>query len=190
LAEATKAGVRLRATLLGKLSPKISQLKAGIHKSVGDRPYRVFLVRSNWSGGRVGSGTRNLERTELGCGVDKKTGLIVPPELTYQSPHARPRFKQDKRGSSVSSKENDTMYITDLDPALTETVMVRIGNTGQEEYVEIEKFGLSGGNSNEHPVRRYIVSSTPTFDSKKLSWILPVVPQDSPTSFGQLWQSR
>lgn len=184
---AALATVRVKATLVDRLGPKVADLRATLTLKIGDRPYRVYLTTVRWSGGAPGHGSRAATRIELGCGVDKKTGLIQPPKIEASSPLKRPRTRVGPRGSTPGSGETDTIYLTQVDPRLLERDIVTLADLtpDQEAYVEIEPVGSRyAGVGAEHPVRRYRIAETPQRDAIGMQWVLALVPMEPSKSFG------
>lgn len=178
--------VTLRPTLLDKLGPRIAGLRATLTKKIGDRPYRVYLVTTTWSGGEPGRCEQARVRVELGCGVDRKTGLVQPPKIEASSPLARPKWQVDRRGMSSATGAADLVYLTQVDPTLVERDFVTFADLhrDQEAYVEIEHVGARGGVGGERPVRRYRIAQAPTFDAIGMQWILGLQPQEPSKNYG------
>lgn len=187
---ATARLVRVKATLIDRLAPPVSQIRAALHLRIGDYPHRVFLCRNEWSGGGPGRGDPRTVRTELGCGVDRKTGLIVPPKIEFTSPLKRPRINPTQRGATVAS---DVIYLTEVNPTMSERQIVRFAELGpqSEEFIEVEQVGIAGGSATTRPVKRYRIAETPFFMSVKLQWVVPIAPQAEGKPFGSaLWLRR
>ncbi len=178
--------VTLRPTLLDKLGPRIAGLRATLTKKIGDRPYRVYLVTTTWSGGEPGRGEQARVRVELGCGVDRKTGLVQPPKIEASSPLSRPKWQVDRRGMSSATGAADLLYLTQVDPTLVERDFVTFADLDrdQEAYVEIEHVGARGGVGAERPVRRYRIAQAPQFDAIAMQWIIGLQAQEPSKSYG------
>ncbi|HEU4411182.1 MAG TPA: hypothetical protein VFS43_38370 [Polyangiaceae bacterium] len=178
--------VTLRPTLLDKLGPKIGGLRATLALKIGDRPYRVYLTTVRWSGGEPGRGHRAPTRVELGCGVDRKTGLVQPPRIEATSPLKRPKYAAGRRGLTPASGETDVLYLTQLDPTYVERDLVPFVDlaAGEEAYYELEHVGGAGGAGGERPVRRYRLAEAPQKDALRMQWVLALVPVEPSKTFG------
>jgi hypothetical protein len=180
--------VTLRPTLLDKLAPRIAGLRATLTKKIGDRPYRVYVVTTTWAGGAPGRGEQARVRIELGCGVDRKTGMIMPPKIeNAANPTTNTsRYAATMRGLTPSSDGSDTVYVSQIDPTLVERDFIGFVDLAQdqESYVEIEHTGSSGGIGEERPVRRYRVAGAPRKDALGMQWLLALVPQEPSKTFG------
>jgi hypothetical protein len=169
-----------RGTLLDRLAPRVARIRATTAAGLGDRPYRVYLVTTAWSGGDPGRGSQTRVRTEIGAGTDRRTGLTVPPKQGKTDP--RQPYRVDARGSSMAP---GTIYLSEIDPALVERDFVNFVDLAQhqESYFEIEPSGrfASGGLG---PVRRYRLAAVPEYDSCCMQWVLALSPQEPSRAFG------
>lgn len=182
-ASALVGGLVLKATLLGRLTPRISTLRAKLTKAIGDRPYRLYLTTAGWSGGRPGGGVAARTRVELGCGVDTKTGMMMPPLI---EPKNSVMFDPGVRGLAQAVSSGAKLKVSQISPALVARDIVNFAGLtdSQESYFELEFVGTPGGNGGERAVQRCRLAAAPFYDAYGMGWLLELAPVEPSQSFG------
>ena len=88
-------------TLVDELIGVVDEVRGTVHGALGTRPYRVYLLRRSWDGGRPGVGNFTDVETE-----------ILPP------PMVRPAI--DKQLRPAGPEEEGNVVLTDISLTFTE----------------------------------------------------------------------
>ena len=167
---------RYPATLIEQLGPVIANVRASLHNQLGTRPYRVFLVTREWSGGERGRGDSTVTRTELGCGKDA-SGRIAPP-----------RFTAPGLGYQIGQEgviEVGTGTIDEIDPTMIEAQLSNLGRLDgtQAAYIEVRQDARDGG-APDLPVRRFALDGAPMRLPTGLQWTMRIRATEPGAPFG------
>ena len=148
-------------TLLGEFMDgcidDIRQLAA----DVGARPYRVFLVRTRWSGRERGSGVES---------VISEDEVIPTPKVEMGG--------LQRQMLDIGMDEQGTATVTEISPRYLENQL-----TGQlpngEEIPGNETFyweiSLSRGDSDSNRRSRYMIQGVPIYEATRLQWTARLV---------------
>lgn len=137
----------------------------GIVAELGLRPYRVFSVIEQWSGGTRGRGD---------VSIVSEVEITPPPMLNY-----RP-LRRDM--GSAGTVERGEVTLERISPRYTEEEIASIFPTsverGQYAYIEARFDGRNGG---EPQRRRFAIASVPYLEiPRRFQWVVRLRPQDDP----------
>jgi len=132
---------------------------------LGLRPYRVFSVVEQWSGGTRGRGTLAIVR---------ELEITPPPVLSMRS------LRRDMKSAGVV--ERGELTLERISPRYTEEEIRSLFPTnldaGQYAYIEQRWDGRNGGDPQR---RRFTISSVPFLEiPRRFQWSVRVKPQDDP----------
>lgn len=145
-------------TLLGEfaLDGCLDDLRQ-IAVDLGARPYRVFLVRTRWSGEERGEGVETVISEEE---------LLPVPKVEAMSPINRSLM-------DGGIDEVGGLQITEISPRYTEQQLLGYSSLGQQ-VPQNETFSweitLMRGDDEVHTRRRFLVQGTPSYQAEELQW--------------------
>ena len=150
------------------LGDDLSQVVDDAQQIVADlglRPYRVFSVVEQWSGGARGRGRVSIVR---------ELEFAPPPVLSMRS------LRRDMKSAGVV--ERGELTLERISPRYTEEEIRSFFPTnldgGQYAYIEQRFDGRNGG---EPQRRRFTISSVPFLElPRRFQWSVRVRPQDDP----------
>jgi len=146
---------------------EIRQLNADL----GARPYRVFLVRTRWSGKRRGQGVESvLEETEI----------LPTPKVAEFSAIQRQLL-------DIGTDEQGGMNISEISPRYTEWQLLGLNPDGSA-IAENETFSweisLSRGDAGDKKRRRFMVQGVPGYNASRLEWTVRLIRAGSDRAAG------
>lgn len=148
-------------TLLGGcLKDCVDEIRQ-IATDLGARPYRVFWVRTRWSG------------RERGLGVES---VISVEELT-PTPNVQLSGLQ-RQMLDIGVDEQGATTVTEISPRYTETQLTGQRPNGEEIppnetfYWEIS---LSRGDADAKKRRRYMLQGAPVYEAARLQWTVTLI---------------
>lgn len=158
------------ATLASELVGVIDDIRT-IPAELGVRPYRVFLLHAQWTGGEVGEGQMHI--------VSRKE--ITPPPRVQDVSGINQVLRQggvseegDVKVDEISARysEDDLLGLTPdlLDPNDRRRLL-----RGVEFFYEMEEYRDS-----DRPTakRRFTLANTPTLSREGLQWTVTLLKQD------------
>lgn len=148
-------------TLLGEFMDgcidDIRQLAADL----GARPYRVFWVRTRWSGRERGAGVETVFSEEE----------VIPTPKVEMGGIQRQLL-------DIGVDEQGTATVTEISPRYTESQLTGQLPSGQEipgnETFSWE-ISLSRGDSDSKLRRRYMIQGAPVYEATRLQWTVRLV---------------
>lgn len=150
-------------TLHEELALEVAQIRGEVHGCVGDRPYRVFLVKRLWSGGEPGRGEQlEVERVELRCGLDCH-GQPTPPKVVLAGGWSR---------SMHGVVEDGRAFLEELDPTYTEAELSTYGRLCADETAHLEILSDDRDGLDEKPIRKFRIDAPPYRDARRFFWSL------------------
>lgn len=158
---------------LGGIVDDIRQLATDL----GARPYRVFSVVSQWSGGEIGRGEVQLLR---------ETEFLPTPKLVETS-----GVRAEPKSGGIA--ERGTIKLREVSPRYTEDEVRGLLGTGPltdpatgiplaavEVFVEVRMDPRDGVSER----RRFIVSGMPYRDGEAFEWVVSLLRQDQDRTRG------
>lgn len=152
-----------RDTLLGQFLEddcldELRQLAADF----GARPYRVFLVRTQWTGGKRG---RGVER------VISETEILPTPKIETVA-------SINLQMLDAGIDEQGSLSIAEISPRYTENQLLGRNEDGTE-IAENETFSweisLSRGDRDSKKRRRFMMRGVPSYEATNLQWKVQLV---------------
>ena len=146
------------STLLGEFAmdgclDEIRQLNADF----GLRPYRVFMVRTRWSGESRGEGTETV--------FDERE-LLPPPKVDPVSSVARQLL-------DIGTDEQGTLQVSEISPRYTEKELLgysRLGGQIPDNETFYWEVTLLRGDHEAKTRRRFLVVGVPSYDAEGMQW--------------------
>jgi len=152
-----------RDTLLGQFLEddcldELRQLAADF----GARPYRVFMIRTQWTGGKRG---RGVER------VISETEILPTPKIETVA-------SINLQMLDAGIDEQGSLSIAEISPRYTENELLGRNEDGSE-IPDNETFSwevrLSRGDAGEDKRRRYVVRGVPDYRPTELQWKVSLI---------------
>lgn len=134
-----------------------------IETDIGTRPYRMWSVVYEWSGGEIGRGEPQ---------VIFEQEFLPTPRITMQT--------VNENIQSAGYVERGTITVTEISPRYTEDQinwLFRQGaplSPGQQAFIEISMDGRDGRSDR----RRFTVSGVPVRDAENFEWRATLVKQE------------
>lgn len=149
-------------TLLGELAECVDCWRQ-IPSELGARPYRIYLVKTRWTGRRRGEGVETIANIE---------------EIT-PTPKAEPVSSIQQQLQDIGLDEVGSLQITEISPRYTEDRLMGKNPDGKDIaanesfYWEI----VLTRNLPQERVkrRRFMVSGVPSYEATKLQWTVRLV---------------
>lgn len=147
-----------RDTLLGSFLEDdcLDELRQ-IAADFGARPYRVFLVRTLWKGGKRGRGPEQ----------------VISEEEILPTPKVETMMSVSLQMLDVGVDEQGGMTVSEISPRYTENQLLGRNEDGSE-IPENETFSweisLHRGDRDDQKRRRYMVKGTPSYEPTGLQW--------------------
>jgi hypothetical protein len=152
-----------RGTLLGEFLEddcldELRQLSADF----GARPYRVFMIRTRWTGGKRGRGVEQVFSEEE----------ILP------TPKIETVASVNLQMLDIGVDEQGALSISEISPRYTENQLLGRNGDGTE-IPENETFSwevrLSRGGPDQNKLRRYTVKGVPDYRPTELQWKVSLI---------------
>lgn len=149
-------------TLLGELSECVDCWRQ-IASDLGARPYRIYLVKTRWTGKRRGEGVENP---------------VDVHEIT-PTPKAEPVSSIQQQLQDIGLDEVGSLQITEISPRYTEDRIM--GRTEQgKDIAANESFYWEVVLTRNRPGerakrRRFMVTGVPSYEATKLQWTVRLV---------------
>ncbi len=145
-------------TLLGELAMDgcLDELRE-LNSEFGLYPYRVFLVRTRWSGESRGEGTETVFYEEE---------LLPPPKVD-------PVSSVNRQLLDIGVDEQGTLQVSEISPRYTEKELLGYNSLGgqipdnETFYWEVV---LMRGDAETKTRRRFLVQGVPSYDAAGLQW--------------------
>lgn len=133
-----------------------------IAADLGARPYRVFLVRTSWSGGKRGRGVEV---------VIQETEVLPTPKVETLS-------SINLQMLDPGLDEQGNLSVTEISPRYTENQLLGRNEDGTE-IAENETFSweisLSRGDRDSKKRRRFMIRGVPSYEATNLQWKVQLV---------------
>jgi hypothetical protein len=149
-------GDALAQTLIPSLTP-VRDAIFDLRTRFGAQPYEVFLVRTQWSGGRRNSGTESV--------------LSVTPLLPVPTVQALDTMIRTLQ--TIGIDEVGAVRVTDISPAYSEDELVGLGPQGQPISADQSFFWeiqYPRPLPDQSVRRRYVARSAPSYDPTNFRW--------------------
>jgi hypothetical protein len=152
-----------RDTLLGEFLDddcldELRQLAADF----GARPYRVFLVRTRWTGGKRGKG---VER------VSQETEILPTPKLETLA-------SVNLQMLDVGVDEQGAVSVSEISPRFTENQLLGRNEDGSgipDDETFSWEIALSRGDRGDDKRRRYNIRGVPSYEATALQWKVQLI---------------
>jgi hypothetical protein len=167
---------RAPQTLHERLAARAAGIRGRVHGCVGDRPYRVDIVVTEWPEGEQGRG-REVEilREPLRSGFDCQS-RPVPPKVTLSGTWSKALNGVVEQGVAV---------LEELDPTYTEAQLVNYGRVSQAQETSVEIYADErDGAAPDRPVRKFTINGVPFRDARRFGWVLKLSSQEASAPFG------
>lgn len=152
-------------TLIDDLVPLVDEIR-GIHQELGTRPYRVWTVRTRWTGGDRGEGDEVV--------VEEREILPTPRMTTGID-------AMDRILHPVGADEEGNLSLAEISLTYTDTDLAPEVGDAEQFYYEVRD--TKGG-----PRRRFLLDSAPARSARDVGWTLRLRSQDAPrTAAGRPW---
>jgi len=128
-----------------------------LNAELGARPYRVFLVRTRWSGKRRGQGVET---------VFSEDEILPTPKLSELSSLQRTML-------DIGSDEQGGMNVSEISPRYTEWQLLGLNPDGSavpENETFSWEISLSRGDAGSKKRRRFTVQGIPGYNASRLEW--------------------
>jgi len=161
-----------RDTLLGSFLDDdcLDELRQ-IAADFGARPYRVFLVRTLWKGGKRGRGPEQ---------VISETEILPTPKVETM-------MSVQLQMLDVGVDEQGGMTVSEISPRYTENQLLGRNEDGTE-IADNETFSweisMHRGDSDDQKRRRYNVKGVPSYEPTGLQWKVSLVRSGSDRQTG------
>lgn len=152
----------------GSLGDDLSSVVDEAQQLVADlglRPYRVFSIVEQWSGGKRGRGT---------VSIVSEREFTPPPVINYRPLRRQLGSAGVVERGEVTLERISTRYTEEEIRSLVPTNLER----GQYAYIEARYDGRDGG---EPQRRRFTIASVPYLEiPRRFQWVVRLRPQDDP----------
>jgi len=142
-----------------------------IASDFGARPYRVFLVRTLWKGGKRGRGPEQ---------VISETEILPTPKVETM-------MSVQLQMLDVGVDEQGGMTVSEISPRYTENQLLGRNEDGTE-IADNETFSweisMHRGDSDDQKRRRYNVKGVPSYEPTGLQWKVSLVRSGSDRQTG------
>lgn len=127
-----------------------------INTDLGMRPYRVFLVRTRWSGESRGEGVET----------------VISEEELSPTPKVEPVSSVNRQLLDIGIDEQGSLNVSEISPRYTEFQLLGLTPNG-ESIPPNETFSwevtLMRGDG-PHKRRRFLVQGVPSYQAEELQW--------------------
>ncbi len=151
--------------LADELVSVTDEIRGAVHGALGTRPYRVWVVRRSWSGGRRG----------VGEPVDTETELLPPPRVR-RSPQL------EKRLRPAGPEEEGDITLTEVSLTYSEDELYPAARTENAEFF----YRLDEGHGHDARPRFFVPREPPQArrgDSQRdaIDWRIELRQVEAPT---------
>lgn len=147
-------------SIIDSLITCVDDIRTSIHAVAGDRPYRVYQVRTRWSGGVRGEGVESLI---------SETEMIPTPRVEGIS-------NLEEMLQPVGSDEEGGVTLSEISLTMTESEVSPLAGTSQIRQNEQFYYEIRYSTGRR---RRFIPSGAPERVSGQVGWRLSLTAQDS-----------
>jgi hypothetical protein len=158
----TLAGTQIDNVVIPSLTGCVDQIR-DIYTQFGARPYRVYLVRTQWSSGSRGVGVETVIREDA---------ILPTPKVADIS-------AMSLEVSAIGTEELGRIRVSEISPRFTEDQLNGLDEDGsgvpsdQSFYWEVNYFRVDGSGVR----RRFTPVSAPNYNPTKFQWWIDLTRQ-------------